>query len=220
MSLVLPILVLGLVSSLSPSTIVVFLLLLSTTRARVNALAFLVGWAASLTIVFTASYLVGASRPIHRGGGRTSVEVAQILVGLAFIGVGMRQWGRRHIPRQGTGRSNRFITRLSGLTPWGAAGVGVLKQPWAITAAAALVVLDHHTRFVTVAIAFLLFTAVSTASVALIYVYYARRPGEAQARLEELRAHLTRAGPTIFAAIAIVGGVVVALDGVIGLRST
>jgi Sap, sulfolipid-1-addressing protein len=97
--------------------------------------------------------------------------------------------------------------------------VGVLKQPWAITAAAALVVLDHHTRFVTVAIAFLLFTAVSTASVALIYVYYARRPGQAQARLEELRAHLTRAGPTIFAAIAIVGGVVVALDGVIGLTS-
>ena len=30
------------------------------------------------------------------------------------------------------------------LTPFGAAVVGVLKQPWAITIAAALVVVHHH----------------------------------------------------------------------------
>ena len=46
MSLTITILLLGIVASLSPSTLVVFILLLATTRARVNAAAFLVGWRA------------------------------------------------------------------------------------------------------------------------------------------------------------------------------
>ena len=45
MSLVIPIVLLGLLASVSPSTIVVFILLLATTRARVNAAAFLIGGA-------------------------------------------------------------------------------------------------------------------------------------------------------------------------------
>ena len=39
-----PLLLLGLMASLSPVTIVVFILLLRTKRARVNAFGFLVGW--------------------------------------------------------------------------------------------------------------------------------------------------------------------------------
>ncbi len=42
MTLIVPIVLLGLLASLSPSTIVVFILLLATTRARVNAAAFLI----------------------------------------------------------------------------------------------------------------------------------------------------------------------------------
>src|SRR3954469_15680625 len=91
-SLILPILVLGLMASLSPSTIVVFLLLLSTARARVNALAFLVGWSVSLTVVFVASYAAGGSRPLRTGDGRTSVDVLVVLAGLVLVAVGTRQW--------------------------------------------------------------------------------------------------------------------------------
>ncbi len=55
MGLILPLLLLGLMSSLSPATIVVFILLLATTRPRLKALAFLAGWAVSLTLVFALS---------------------------------------------------------------------------------------------------------------------------------------------------------------------
>ena len=57
MGLILSMLMLGLIASLSPATIVVFILVLGTAKARVNAAAFLIGWGASLTVVFTASYL-------------------------------------------------------------------------------------------------------------------------------------------------------------------
>ena len=44
--------------------------------------------------------------------------------------------------------------RMDSLTPFGAAVVGVLKQPWAITTAAALVVVHNHDTGLVVAIAF------------------------------------------------------------------
>ena len=75
MSLVITIALLGLLASVSPSTIVVFILLLATARARVNAAAFLIGWSVSLIIVFTVSYAVGGNprhsawERQHRGGG-------------------------------------------------------------------------------------------------------------------------------------------------------
>ena len=75
MSLVVTIVLLGLLASLSSATIVVFLLLLATTRAKVNAAAFLIGWSVSLVIVFSASYAVGGThsaqprwRPHRRRG--------------------------------------------------------------------------------------------------------------------------------------------------------
>src|SRR3954470_6643761 len=216
-SLIIPIFVLGLMASLSPTTIVVFLLLLSTTRARVNALAFLIGWAVSLTIVFVASYALGSSRPLRSGGGRTSVEVLAVVVGAALIAVGIRQWRKRHTARQSASGDNRFMRHLGRVTPWSAAGVGVLKQPWAITAAAALVVVDHGTGLVKVAIAFLLFMAVSTASVGLIFLYYARQPGQAEAQLAALRVRLADAGPSILAVIAMAVGAIVAIDGALSL---
>ncbi len=71
MSLVISVAVLGLLASVSPSTIVVFILLLATTRASVNAVAFMIGWGVSLTIVFAVSYAVGGARAIQHGNGST-----------------------------------------------------------------------------------------------------------------------------------------------------
>jgi len=83
--------------------------------------------------------------------------------------------------------------------------VGVLEQPWTLTAAAAVVVVRHHSAFIVVVIAFALFTLASTATVGLIYLYYARRPGEAEAhrgvstyrrRLVQVRVPVTNSAPT------------------------
>src|SRR3974377_1588693 len=99
MTLLITILVLGILASLSPSTIVVFILLLATTRARVNASAFLIGWSISLIVVFAVAYLAGGTHSVRQSSGRAAVEIIEVLLGLGLVGVGTRQWRHRKLPR-------------------------------------------------------------------------------------------------------------------------
>lgn len=64
-----------------------------------------------------------------------------------------------------------FTADLKDLSPIEATGVGVLKQPWTLTAAAAVIVVRHHPAVIVAVVAFLLFTLASTATVGLIYVF-------------------------------------------------
>src|SRR5579862_432401 len=195
MSLILPIFFLGLLASLSPATIVVFILLLGTARARVNGVAFLTGWTTSLTVVFVAGYLVGGDRATQHGGGRVAVGIVEIVLGFGLIAVGARQWRQRHRPRAPSGLSKTLAARLKELRPWEAAVLGVLKEPWTLTAAAALVLVRQHRAALVVLVAFVLFTVISTATVGATFWYYSRQPEKADLQLSALRLRLVEAGP-------------------------
>ncbi len=217
MSLVITVGLLGLLASVSPSTIVVFILLLATARARVNAAAFLIGWSVSLIIVFAVSYAVGGVHATQHGSGSTAVEVIEILLGIVLAFAAARQWRRRNQPRTGSGVTKKFSAHVKELHPWEAATVGVFEQPWTLTAAAAVILVRHHSAFLIVVFAFLAFALLSTATVGLIFLYFARRPGEAEAHLSDLKDRLTHAGPAIFAIVSAAVGVFLIIDGVIGI---
>jgi archaellum biogenesis protein FlaJ (TadC family) len=217
MSLLITIGLLGLLASVSPSTIVVFILLLATARARLNAAAFLVGWGVSLIIVFAVSYAAGGARATQHRSGSTAVEIIEILLGVALAVAAARQWRRRDQPRTSSGVTKKFTGRLEQLNPWEAATVGILKQPWTLTAAAAVVLVRHHSALPVVVLAFVAFAVLSTATVGLIFLYFARRPGEAEAHLSDLRDRVVRAGPAIFAIVSVAVGVFLIVDGVIGI---
>jgi hypothetical protein len=217
MGLVITIALLGLLASVSPSTIVVFILLLATARARVNAAAFLIGWGISLTIVFAVSYAVGGVRVTQSGNGDTAVAALEILLGVALAVAAAQQWRRRDRPRTSSGVTKKFSARLKELKPWEAAVVGILEQPWTLTAAAAVVLVRHHSAFLVVLFAFLVFAFLSTATVGLIFVYFARRPGQAEAHLSDLRDRLVQAGPAIFAIVSAAVGIYLIVDGVTGI---
>ena len=217
MSTVIILAVLGLLASVSPSTIVVFILLLATARARVNAAAFLIGWSVSLIIVFAVSYGIGGVRATQHGSGRTAVEVIEIMLGAALAFAAARQWRHRDRPRTSSRVAEKFNARLKQLNPWEAATVGVLEQPWTLTAAAAVVLVRNHSAFLVVVFAFLAFALLSTATIGLIFLYFARRPGQAEAHLADLKDRLVRAGPAIFAIVSAAVGVFLIIDGVIGI---
>jgi hypothetical protein len=217
MSTVIILALLGLLASVSPSTIVVFILLLATARAHVNAAAFLIGWSVSLIIVFAVSYGIGGVRATQHGSGRTVVDVLEIMLGAALAFAAARQWRHRDRPRTSSRMAKKFNARLQQLNPWEAATVGVLEQPWTLTAAAAVVLVRHHSAFLVVVFAFLAFALLSTATIGLIFLYFARRPGQAEAYLADLRDRLVRAGPAIFAIVSAAVGVFLIIDGVIGI---
>ena len=118
MGLLIPIGLLGLLASASPATIVVFILLLTTTKPRLNAAAFLIGWSVSLIIVFAASYAIGGANATQHGSGSTAVKIIEMLLGAALVVAGARQWRRRHQPRTSSGVSKKFAARLEQLNPW------------------------------------------------------------------------------------------------------
>jgi hypothetical protein len=217
MGLVITIALLGLLASVSPSTIVVFILLLATARARLNAAAFLIGWSISLTIVFAVSYAVGGVRVTQSGNGSTAVAALEILLGVALAVAAAQQWRRRDRPRTSSGVTKKFSARLKELKPWEAAVVGILEQPWTLTAAAAVVLVRHHSAFLVVLFAFLVFAFLSTATVGLIFLYFARRPGQAEAHLSDLRNRLVQAGPAIFAIVSAALGIYLIVDGITGI---
>ncbi len=220
MGLIVPILLLGIMSSLSPSTIIVFILLLTTTRPRVNALAFLVGWAISLTLVFYLSFAFGDSDIFREGTGGTGVEVLKLLLGLVLIAFGAREWRRRNEPRPPQAVSPAFALRLRDMTPRSAVVIGVLKQPWAITASAAIVVLSHNTAPIITLIAFVVFTVLSTATVAAIYYYYTSRPEDAALGLNELLDRVRRRAPEVFTVVAVAVGLILIIDGASALLTS
>ncbi len=217
-----PVLLLGLMASLSPATIIVFILLLLTNRAQANAPAFLVGWALSLTVVFGASYALGSTRTSQHGSGKTLVDVLELAMGLALVVLAVRAWRRRHEPglESAGGVSQHFAIRMKDLSPRGAVAVGILKQPWAITAAAAVVLVDHHAGLPVTILAFACFTVVSTATVAWIYLRYARSPDGSRDALVELQQRVTAAGPALFAGAALAVGLFLAFDGITGLAGS
>jgi hypothetical protein len=217
MSLFLPIFFLGVLASLSPSTIIVFILLLATTRARVNAVAFLVGWTVSLTIVFAIGYFIGADHSLQHGGGHTALDLIEILAGLALVYAAAIRWHRRHRPRTGSGLPKSVSSRLQALNPWEATVLGVLMQPWTLTLAAAIVVVRHHLGGIVVVVAFLAFTVISTATVGVTFWYYSRHPGDAETRLSELRERVVNAGPALFAIVSLMVGTYLIVDGFIDL---
>jgi Sap, sulfolipid-1-addressing protein len=217
MGLVITIALLGLLASVSPSTLIVFILLLATARARVNAAAFLIGWGISLTIVFAVSYAVGGVHVTQSGNGNTAVAALEILLGVALAVAALQQWRRRDRPRTGSGVTKKFSAHLKELKPWEAAVVGILEQPWTLTAAAAVVLVRHHSAFLVVLFAFLVFAFLSTATVGVIFVYFARRPGQAEAHLSDLRDRLVQAGPAIFAIVSVAIGIYLIVDGVTGI---
>lgn len=217
MALLFTILVLGLLASLSPSTIVVFILLLATKRASANGAAFLVGWSLSLVVVFVGSYLVGGTRSVAHGSGHAVLAVVEILLGLGLVGLGLREWRRRDRPMAPSPREAHLEGRLEELRPMEAVMVGVWEQPWTLTAAVAVLIANHHEALVVAVLSFLVFTVVSTATVGAAYLYFARRPGEAQAHLGALRERLVAAGPTLFAAVSFAVGLLLVADGTLSL---
>ena len=220
MGLIITVLFLGLLASLSPSTIVVFILLLATPRAPVNAAAFLIGWSVSLVIVFSASYALGGIRVSQRGNGHLAVDALEILLGIALFVAAVRQWQHRDVPRTGSEVTKKLTRHLEQLNPRQAAIIGVLEQPWTLTAALAVLLVRNHSAVIIALVAFLVFTIVSTATVGLIFLYYARRPGEAVAHLAALRDRLVDAGPEIFAIVSFLVGIYLVIGGILGVVGT
>jgi hypothetical protein len=208
--------VLGFLALLDPLRPVVFVLVLRANR--INATAFLVGWAVALSALFIAVFLLAAgdgSGPTS-AGQRTWASAAEAVLGSVLLILAARRWQRR-------GTATHLVTpaavlrRLNRLDPRRAGFMGVLIQPRTITIAAALVVARDQSGPVSFLIGFALFAVVSTSMLLGIFGYHLWRPQDAERRLSGLVAVLEGYGPLLITALCAVGGGYLLVDGLLGL---
>jgi len=216
--LLLAIVGLGVLASVSPSTLIAFVALLASRKPKSNGIGFLVGWNVSLVVVFTLCYGAGKTTlsTLHTDG-HAATCIVEVVLGAVFVGLAARAWWRRDHQEKVWQASKKLSADLASLRPWQAAILGVLEQPWTLTALAAVVVVSHRAGPLAVVLAFVLFSTLSTAAVIVIFVYSSVRSDVAETRLDDIKGRLVRMGPIATAVLsALVGAALIAV-GVFGL---
>ena len=161
---------LGLLASLDPIRPVVFVLVLRTERARLNAIGFLVGWAVALAVLFAAGFFAfdaGASgRP--SSAQKTWLSLVEIVVAVFLLALALRRWrSDDNLVHRNT--PDVIVRQLDRLTPRRSSLLGVLIQPRTLTIAAALVVARDRTSFADATAGLAVFGVLSTGAYLLVY---------------------------------------------------
>ncbi|MET0580104.1 MAG: GAP family protein, partial [Ilumatobacteraceae bacterium] len=204
-------------ASLDPLRPVVFVLVLRT--KRINALAFLVGWAIALSLLFVVVFVLFGGDPAAAPGSdrRTWISVAELLVGVLLTVFAARRWERRAEMVAKSLAPEAVLRRLDQLGPRQAGLIGVLIQPRTLTIAAALVVARDRSGVLSLLIGFAVFAIVSTAALLAILLYDTRRPESAATQLESFVGRLEAQGPVLFTILCACAGVYLIADSIYSL---
>jgi threonine/homoserine/homoserine lactone efflux protein len=181
---VLDLVIIGLVITLSPLTLVAFILLLAAKGGIWKGLAFILGWMACLVAVIAAVVLTtGGDPPRQHTAPSTAVLVVKALLGILLIWIGIRRRRRRGLPR----KPPTWMGWLDRMSPWAAAGFGAFMQPWSLVAIGAATVVQAKLSTVGDWLALVVFCLLATSSFLVMELYAVLSPEAAAARLGRIR---------------------------------
>ena len=182
--MVLDLVILGLVITLSPLTLVAFILLLAAKGGIWKGLAFILGWMACLVAVIAAVLLTtGGNPPRQHTAPSTAVLVVKALLGVLLIWIGIRRRRRRGLPR----KPPTWMGWLDRMSPWAAVGFGAFMQPWSLVAIGAATVVQAKLSAVGDWLALVVFCLLATSSFLVMELYAVLSPEAAAARLGRIR---------------------------------
>ena len=182
--MVLELVILGLVITLSPLTLVAFILLLAAKGGIWKGLGFILGWMACLVAVIAAVILAtGGDPPRQHTAPSTAVLVVKALLGVLLIWIGIRRRRRRGLPR----KPPTWTGWLDRMSPWAAVGFGAFMQPWSLVAIGAATVVQAKLSTVGDWLALVVFCLLATSSFLVMELYAVLSPEAAAARLGRIR---------------------------------
>lgn len=210
--------------AISPLPIVGVVLMLVTSRGRVNGPAFLFGWVVGLAIVGTVLFAIESDfASSARGEPATWVPCVALLLGVVLLGVATRQWRRR--PRGGDDvRMPKWMAALDQWSPLKAAGAGVALSTFnpknlllAVVGAAAIARTGVSAG--QQAAAYAVFVLIATIGVGAPVVLYLALGDRSRELLATLKRWMARNNAVLIALLLIVIGVKLIGDGISGLAS-
>ncbi|MFF3639193.1 GAP family protein [Streptomyces sp. NPDC002250] len=189
--MVLDLLLIGLAITLDPLPLMAFVLVVASAKGVWKGLVFILGWLACLVAVIAIVLaFTGGQPPPPKSPPSTAVLAVKLLIGLSLILYGERRRRRRAagaVPVRESS-SARLTARMDRGTPWAAAGLAVLLQPWGMVAAGATAVVEADTSHFTTWLALCGFCLLATASLLAVELYVLFSPAAAKDRLLRLRA--------------------------------
>jgi Sap-like sulfolipid-1-addressing protein len=193
----------GLAITLEPIPLTGFIVLLAGRRGALNGLGYILGWMACLIVVVAATvFLTGGHAPRPSTGPSVAASAVRAALGLALVGFA---WYRRRHPRPATG-APKWASRLDAMSPWAAAVVAAVLQPWVLVGAGADVVVGMNVSTAGSVLLLAGFCLLATAAPIVLELSVVLAPEAAARRHERLRhaidAH--RAGAIVVIA-AVVG---------------
>ena len=194
---------LGLGIALQPFRVSAFILILSTKDGTKKGLGFVLGWLASLLLVIAVVVLITGGRPVRfHTFPATVVQIAKLALGVTLIVMAAVQARTRRPPRILT----VLHARLDTMSPWTAAGLAAIVQPWTLVAAAAVTAAQARLSGAGDWLALVSFCLLATSSFAALELYAVRAPAAASIRLAALRTWLDTHGDQVTIVVCVVVG--------------
>jgi Sap, sulfolipid-1-addressing protein len=185
-----------------PFRVSAFILILSSKGGTRKGLGFLLGWLACLVLVIAAVVLVTGGRPVRfRTVPATVLLIAKLALGVALLIIAAVEWHRRHRPHG----QPAWLARLDTMSPWTAAVIAVIAQPWTLVAAGAVTVTQARLTDADDYLALASFCLLATSSFLALELYSVLAP-DASARLAALRTWLDGHGSQVLIIVCLVVG--------------
>jgi threonine/homoserine/homoserine lactone efflux protein len=111
--------------AISPIPIIAVILMLFSARARINGLAFLLGWIGGISAVTVVVLLVAKGAGASDNDSQDGVAWVKVVLGLLLIGLAVREWRSRPAPGVAV-EMPKWMSAIDSFTPAKAAGAGVV----------------------------------------------------------------------------------------------
>jgi len=112
--------------AISPVPIIAVILVLFSTRARVNGPVFALGWIVGVAVISTVVYLVADAGDVSTSGGASDTSYwIKLVLGILLVMLAVRHWRKRPAPGE-TPEAPKWMSAIDTLTPAKAGGLGVV----------------------------------------------------------------------------------------------
>ena len=198
--------------AISPVPIIAVILMLFSSRAKVNGPMFLLGWGVALAVVSCLAYVIaGAGTPSTSTTGAEGVSWVHIVFGGLFLLLAGRSWANR--PEPGTEPAMpKWMAGSDGFAPAKALGFGLLLAGvnpknllLAVGAGSALALIGPTTTEAVVSL--VVFVVLGSLTIAGPVVYYLLGGDRAKAQLDSVKGWLAVHNDAVMMVLFLVFGV-------------
>ena len=210
-------LLVGILTALTPWAIVGLIVLLGSKAGARSAVAFAAGWFCAVAVIAAVVVAgIGGLDSSSQSSVASAVYVVEIVLGLVLAGFAARKHARDRLASTPAAEPG-WLTKLDRMGPIVAFAFGTFMINVVFVVDAGLRIAAADTKPSAAVVAVLFYSVLSTAGlIVVLAVYFGDRAG-AEARLATMRAWIARNNANVITGMLAAVGILIAVKGILGL---